>query len=719
MFEIKKKEMAWAGKTLTIETGRMARQADGAALVSYGDTVVLATAVYSKKESPNLGFFPLTVQYQEKFYAAGKIPGGYLKREAKPSDGESLISRLIDRPLRPLFNKNFHQETQIICTVLSLEKEVQSDVVAMIAASAAAKLAGLPLAETMAGARVGHIDGNFALNPSPEAMSQSAIDIVVAGTKDGILMVESEINELPQAKILEAISFAHENFKPVIDLIDDLVKDVTPVEVAKDCELSVAAKQLIEKKCLSNIKSAYDIVNKKERSAALSDVRNEICKSLITDESLLAQCADDQESDVSAKLKEIINGQIHKVEHDVVRQGMLESKKRIDGRSFDEIRNIDCQTGVLPRTHGSALFTRGETQALVTVTLGTSSDEKMEDDLLSLPGLPWKHKFMLHYNFPPFSVGEVRRMGPTGRRELGHGKLAWRAINPVLNINEDFQYTLRVVSEVLESNGSSSMATVCGTSMALMDAGIKTKAVAGIAMGLIKEKDQCVILSDIMGDEDHLGDMDFKVAGTNKGITSLQMDLKITSISMETMAEALDQAVNGIDHILDKMNQEIPTHKIAVSDYAPRIEVIKIKADKVRELIGPGGSVIKQISRDSGASIDITEQDSKYSLVTIAATSGEHMKKAQEMVNGIVLDPEIGKDYIGEVVSIKEFGAFIKITPGKDGLLHISEIAKERVTDVNDYLKIGQKVVVNIADFDKAGRIKLKYKDVDQSLLDK
>ena len=709
MFDIKKKEVMWGGRKLIMETGKMARQADGAALVSYGDTVVLACATYDRKPAQNLGFFPLSVHYIEKFYAAGKIPGGYLKRESKPSDHEALVSRLIDRPLRPLFDSRFCNETQIICTVMSLDKEIQSDIVAMIAAFLAAKLAGLPIEGTMAGARVGLIDGKYVLNPSVSEMKNSAMDLVVAGTTEGILMVESEIDQIEKEDVLKAVAFGHENLKPVIEAIEEMSTGVNKVKLEAVPAHIKTLRKTMENKFSVTIKKSYGVVDKKERSIAVKELRSQAVKEMLVDEKLVS------EFESADSLERAVSNIFHDLEHDIVRAELVKKKTRIDGRKFDEIRNIDCQIGVLPRVHGSALFTRGETQALVTTTLGTANDEKMEDDLLSPPGIPWKHKFMLHYNFPAYSVGEVGRLGPVGRREIGHGKLAWRAINPVLNLGNEYPYTIRVVSEILESNGSSSMATVCGTSMALMDAGVDIKAVAGIAMGLIKEKDTCIVLSDIMGDEDHLGDMDFKVAGTEDGITSLQMDIKITGISMATMEEALGQAFKGIEHILDCMNGAIARAKDTVSEYAPQIETIKIKTDKIRELIGPGGSVIKQISRDSNASIDITEKDSKVSFVNIAAFSKEDMNKAKELVGAIVLEPELGKSYVGEVVNIKEFGAFIRIMGGKDALLHISEVSKERVERVEDYLSLGQKIVIEIVDFDKNGRPKLRYVGVDQS----
>ena len=709
MFDIKKKEVMWGDRKLVMETGRMARQADGAALVSYGDTVVLACATYDLKAAGHLGFFPLSVHYIEKFYAAGKIPGGYLKRESKPSDHEALVSRLIDRPLRPLFDSRFCHETQIICTVMSLDKDVQSDVVAMVAASLAAKLAGLPIAGTMAGARVGFIDGKYVINPSVSEMKNSAMDLIVAGTREGILMVESEIDEIEKDDVLKAVAFGHESLTPIIDAIEEMSASSKKVELE---EVPANVKDLgkaMKSKFGGVIKKAYGVVNKKERGIGVKELRAQALEELLNDESLVAKFESPEVlSKAAGKL-------FHELEHEIVRCELIAKKKRIDGRSFDEIRDIDCQIGVLPRVHGSALFTRGETQALVATTLGTGADEKMEDDLLSPPGAPWKHKFMLHYNFPAFSVGEVARLGPVGRREIGHGKLAWRAINPVLKLDSEYPYTIRVVAEILESNGSSSMATVCGTSMALMDAGVDIKAVAGIAMGLIKEKDTCIVLSDIMGDEDHLGDMDFKVAGTKDGITSLQMDIKITGISTATMQEALGQASKGIEHILGCMNKAIARPRESVSEYAPQIETIKIKTDKVRELIGPGGSVIRQLSRDSNATIDITEKDSKVAFVSIATFSKEDMDKAKELVGNIVLEPELGKSYVGEVVNIKEFGAFIRLMGSKDALLHISEVSKKRVERVEDYLSIGQKIVVKIVDFDKNGRPKLRYVDVDQS----
>ncbi len=656
MFKIDVEELEWAGKPLRIETGRMARQADGAVVVTYGETTVLATAVAARSEKPGIDFFPLTVNYQEKTYAAGKIPGGYFKREGRPTEKETLVSRLIDRPIRPLFPEGFRNETQVITTVLSYDLENDSDIVALIGASAALTISGIPFMGPVGGARVGFIDGEYVLNPTQEQMKTSDLDLVVAGTSDAVLMVESEAKELSEEQMLGAVMFGHAGFQPVIDAIIRLAERSSrePRDfVAPDNEkLYKAVKKSVEK----DVRAAYAIPKKEERVEAVAKAKDKVVAALV-----------DAEKDTSPTPQKVAEA-FKYLEKDVVRNSILDTGLRIDGRDTKTVRQIVAEASVLPRTHGSALFTRGETQALVVTTLGTGEDEQYVD---SLDGT-YKSKFMLHYNFPPFSVGEVGRMGGAGRREIGHGKLAWRAINPMLPPADQFPYTIRVVSEITESNGSSSMATVCGSSLALMDAGVPLKSpVAGIAMGLIKEDERFAVLSDILGDEDHLGDMDFKVAGTSNGVTALQMDIKITGITEEIMKVALWQAKDGRLHILGKMAEALENARPGLGEHAPRIEVIKIPTDKIREVIGTGGKVIREIVEKTGAKIDIQDDGT----VKVASSSGAAITAAMKWIKSIVSEPEVGEIYDGKIVKVVDFGAFVNFFGAKDGLVHVSELA--------------------------------------------
>ena len=694
MFDVTTKTMEWAGRTLTIETGRMARQADGAVKISYDGTTVLATAVGAKKMRPDQDFFPLSVHYQEKTYAAGKIPGGFFKREGRPSEKETLTSRLIDRPIRPLFPKAFKNEVQVVTTVITHDLENDPDIVAMVGASAALTISGMPFFGPIAGARVGMIDGEFILNPTQQEMEDSELDLVVAGTKEGVLMVESQANELNEEKMLEAVMFGWNGFQPVIDMIIDLAEDAAkdPWDLPEEHPRLKEVKEKTEKMIADDLRAAYEIKDKQERSNALSEARSKVTELYAEDEevsdALVADC-------------------IKSLESDIVRGDLIKTGNRIDGRDTKTVRPIVAEVDVLPRTHGSALFTRGETQALVVATLGTGDDEQLID---ALEG-EYKERFLLHYNFPPFSVGECGRMGGAGRREIGHGKLAWRAISPMLPSAEDFPYTIRVVSEILESNGSSSMATVCGTSMALMNAGVPMeKAVSGIAMGLIKEDDDFVVLSDILGDEDHLGDMDFKVAGTKDGITSLQMDIKITSITEEIMKVALTQAKDGRLHILGEMAKGIEGSRDGVSEYAPMMESMTIPTDKIRDVIGSGGKVIREIIDTTGAKIDIEDDGS----VRVSGMSGESVKAAMQWIKDLTDEPEVGTVYEGKVVKIMDFGAFVNFLGKNDGLVHISEIVDERVEKVTDHLNEGDEVKVLLMDVDNRGKYKLSMRLVDQ-----
>ncbi len=694
MFNITTKTIEWAGRELTFETGHMARQADGAVRVTYGDTMVLATACGAKSMKEGQDFFPLGVHYQEKTYAAGKIPGGFFKREARPSEKETLTSRLIDRPIRPLFPKEFKNEVQVITTVLTHDFTNNPDIVALVGASAALTISGMPFMGPVGAARVGYIDGEFVLNPTEEEMTESSLDLIVAGTKEGVLMVESEAKELPEDKMLEAVMFGWEGFQPVIDAIIDMAEDCAkdawelPEEHARYKEVKEKVIATAEKA----IRDAYAITEKQARSNALKAAKEAVAELYAEDDEIHPLMVAD-----------IFKG----LEADIVRGDILKTGKRIDARDTKTVRQITAEVGILPRTHGSALFTRGETQGLVVTTLGTGEDEQIID---ALDG-EYKENFLLHYNFPPFSVGECGRMGSPGRREIGHGKLAWRAIHPILPTKEEFPYTLRVVSEILESNGSSSMATVCGTSMALMDAGVPLKKpVAGIAMGLIKEGDDFAVLTDILGDEDHLGDMDFKVAGTKEGITALQMDIKITSITKEIMEVALDQAKDGRIHILGEMAKAIDTSRDGVSDFAPTMQQLMIPTDKIREVIGTGGKVIREIIETTGAKIDIEDDGS----VRVSAVDKAAVQAAVDWVKSIADDPEVGTVYEGKVVKIMDFGAFVNFMGKNDGLVHVSEIVNERVQDVNDYLKEGDMVKVLLMEVDQRGKFKLTMRLVDQ-----
>ena len=687
MFKIFKEEIELEGKKIILETGKIARQADGAIIATCGETVVIATVVGAKKVNPDTDYFPLQVNYQEKYYAAGKIPGGYFKREARPTESETLISRLIDRPIRPLFPENFRNEVQILPTVLSYDNENEADILSIIASSAALAISGLPFQGPIAASRVGYINNNYVLNPSKEKLKESKLDLVVAGTKDAVLMVESEASVLTEKQMLDAVKFGHEKFVPIIKAIESLAKksskEAWKIEEKDYSEL----KKKISKELTKDLEKAFSEKDKKKRSE-LVNLATEKCKSLFE--------GDDTYSELEISL------QLKNLEKDIVRTKILKSKQRIDGRGLSDVRPIKCEVGVLPRTHGSALFTRGETQALVTTTLGTTEDEQRIE---SLEGQK-RVRFMLHYNFPPFSVGEVGRIG-TGRREVGHGKLAWRALNSSLPEKEKFPYTLRLVSEITESNGSSSMATVCGASLALMDAAVPiTEPVAGIAMGLIKDKKEYSVLSDILGDEDHLGDMDFKVAGTKEGITSLQMDIKITGITFEIMEQALNQAKEGRKHILTEMNKAIKSSRKEVSKYTPKIETIKVDKKDIAAVIGKGGATIREIVELSGAKVDVKDTGE----VTIAAPDEESRKKAMQMVKDIIAKPEMGKIYKGKVVKIMEFGAFVNFLGKQDGLVHISQLAGKRVAKVSDVVKEGDEVSVKVIGFDR-GKVKLSIKE--------
>lgn len=694
LFKTYKKEIDWAGRKLVIETGKVGKQADGSVLVTYGETIVHC-AVCAARTAPETyeDFIPLTVNYIEKAYAAGKIPGGFFKREGKPSEGEVLISRLIDRPIRPLFAKGFNNETQVTCTLLSHDMHNNPDIVAMIAASAALTISGLPFLGPIAAARVGYMDGQYVLNPTLAEVKKSELDLVVAGTKQGVLMVESEAKELPEDVMLGAVDFGHQGFQPVIDAIIALAEECAkdPWELKEKPAEYDLVKSTLEKELLAELKAAYKIHEKLDRQAAVGAVK----------EKALALFA---ENEAAAPLVEPI---FHELEAQVVRQDILKTGIRIDGRDTKTVRPIEAEVGILPKAHGSALFTRGETQALVVATLGTGEDEQIVDDLTG----EWKQTFMLHYNFPPFSVGEVGRIGSPGRREIGHGKLAWRAIHPMLPSAEEFPYTIRVVSEIMESNGSSSMATVCGSCLSLMDAGVPMKKpVAGIAMGLIKEGDDFAVLTDIMGDEDHLGDMDFKVAGTKDGVTALQMDIKITSITKEIMGIALQQAHEGRQHILGKMAEALKAPREMVSPNAPRITTIQIDKDKIRDVIGTGGKVIREIVEKTGAKVDI-DDDGIVKIASVDAKAGE---AALNWIKGIVSEPEVGQIYDGKVVKIMDFGAFVNFLGARDGLVHISELAPKHVEKVTDVVQEGDMVKVKCLGMDNRGKIKLSMKRVNQ-----
>lgn len=695
MFNVVRKEMQWGNAKLVLETGKIARQADGAVKVTYGETVVLCTAVGAKQPRPDVDFFPLTVNYQEKAFAAGKIPGGFFKREGRPSEKETLVSRLIDRPIRPLFHPQYRNDTQIVCTVLSHDMENDPDVVAMIGTSAALTISGLPFLGPIGAARVGYKDGEYILNPSTEAVKESDLDLVVAGTRDGVMMVESEASELSEDIMLGAVKFGHDQFQGVLDLIIDLAEEAAkePREVAELPEGYDALVEKIGALGTEGLTAAYANVVKQERSAAVSAAKADIVEKL--------------GEDVPDALKGKVSSIIKDLEKDIVRGAILKTGKRIDGRTGADVRPILGEVSVLPRSHGSSIFTRGETQALAVVTLGTGQDEQIVD---ALDG-EYRESFMLHYNFPPYSVGEAGRMGSPGRREIGHGKLAWRALHPLMPGKDAFPYTTRIVSEVTESNGSSSMATVCASSLAMMDAGVPlARPVAGIAMGLIKEADDFAVLSDIMGDEDHLGDMDFKVAGTENGITSLQMDIKITSVTADIMQIALKQARDGRLHILGEMAKALPEARGEVSGNAPTITQFSIPKDKIRDVIGSGGKVIREICEETGAKVDIEDDGS----ITVAHTDGAKGKQAVDWIKSIVAEPELNHIYDGKVVKAVDFGAFVNFFGARDGLVHISELAPERVKQVSDIVKEGDQVKVKVIGFDDRGKIKLSMKRVDQ-----
>ena len=691
MFQIFKKEIDWGGQKLTLETGKIARQADGAVLASMGETTVLVTAVAAHSARSGQDFFPLTVNYQEKTFAAGKIPGGFFKREGRPSENETLVSRLIDRPIRPLFPKEFKCETQVIATVLSHDMENDPAVIAMIGASVALTISGIPFFGPIGAARVGMINGEYVLNPILADMEESKLDLMLAGTREGVLMVESEASELSESEMLGAVTFGHEQMQVVIEAIIELAevaaKDPRPLP-EKPPEADAIAKTLA--KFTDDLGKAYGIADKTSRQAAVAEVKKAAMEKL-----------DDDVDEVLA------GGLFKNLEADIVRGNILKTGSRIDGRDTSTVRPIVAEVGVLPRTHGSALFTRGETQALVVATLGTGQDEQIVDALAGES----RNNFMLHYNFPPYSVGEAGRVGSPGRREIGHGKLAWRAINPIRPSREEFPYTIRVVAEVTESNGSSSMATVCGTSLAIMDAGVPLpRPVAGIAMGLIKEGDKFAVLSDILGDEDHLGDMDFKVAGTEAGITSLQMDIKITSITGEIMDKALAQARDGRLHILAEMSKALGVAREALADTAPKITMMTVPVDKIRDIIGPGGKMIREICDETGAKIDIEDSGT----VKIAAADTESSEAAFKRINDIIAEPELGVIYIGKVVKTVDFGAFVNFMGARDGLVHISELQDGRTERTTDLVKEGDEVKVKVIGFDDRGKIKLSMKRVDQ-----
>ncbi|TAJ93040.1 MAG: polyribonucleotide nucleotidyltransferase [Reyranella sp.] len=693
MFEVFRKEVEWAGRKLVLETGKIARQADGAVMATYGGTTVLAAVVFEKKPKPGLDFFPLTVNYQEKAFAAGKIPGGFFKREGRPSEKEILTSRLIDRPIRPLFHESYRNETLVVVTTLAHDLENDPDILAMVATSAALTISGVPFMGPIGAARVGYADGNYIVNPTRAQMETSVLDLVVAGTKEGVLMVESEAKELSEDVMLGAVMEAHRSFQPVIDAIIQLAEHCAkePLPLTDPSEASKTVADKLKADMRGKLVEAFAETQKQARQAKIGEVKSEAKKLFEGDEAALAAFGE----------------QFGNLEADVVRNAILDTGKRIDGRDTKTVRPIVAEVGILPRAHGSSLFTRGETQALVVTTLGTGQDEQIID---ALEG-EYREHFMLHYNFPPYSVGEVRRMGSPGRREIGHGKLAWRALRPMLPSKDKFPYTIRIVSEITESNGSSSMASVCGGSLALMDAGVPMeRPVAGIAMGLIKEGDRYAVLSDILGDEDHLGDMDFKVAGTERGITSLQMDIKITSITEEIMKVALGQAKDGRIHILGEMAKGLGGAREGVASTAPRITQFTIPKDKIREVIGTGGKVIREITEQTGTKIDI-EDDGTIKVAAVDAKAGQ---RAIDWIKGIVAEPEVGVIYTGKVVKTVEFGAFVNFLGARDGLVHISELAPRRVAKVTDVIKEGDQVKVKVLGVDDRGKVRLSMKVVDQ-----
>jgi polyribonucleotide nucleotidyltransferase len=697
MFDIHRIELDWGGRLLVLESGKIARQADGAVVATYGETTVLATVVSAKDPKEGIDFLPLTCNYQEKFYAAGRIPGGYFKREGRPTERETLVSRLIDRPVRPLFAPGYRCDTQVIATVLSHDLENDPDIVAMVASSAALTLCGAPFMGPLGAARVGFINNEYVLNPQLDEMADSQLDLVVAGTGDAVLMVESEARELPEEVMLGAVMFGHRHFQPVIEAIirlaEKAAKEPRELSVRDDVALERRVADLVE----SDLRAAYAIASKQDRHLSIDAAKSK----------LMSQLGASGGSDGTPADPLQIAGVFKALEAKIVRHNILDGGRRIDGRDLKTVRPIQCEVGVLPRAHGSALFTRGETQALVIATLGTGEDEQFIDALQGT----YKETFLLHYNFPPFSVGETGRLGSPGRREVGHGKLAWRAIHPMLPQHHEFPYTIRVVSEITESNGSSSMATVCGTSLALMDAGVPLRRpTAGIAMGLILESGRFSVLSDILGDEDHLGDMDFKVAGTDKGVTALQMDIKVTGITEEIMRVALSQARDGRLHILQEMAKAITSARAELGAHAPRIEVISIPVDKIREVIGSGGKVIREIVEKTGAKIDISDDGT----VKIASANGESIKAAMNWIKSITSEPEVNQIYDGTVVKVVDFGAFVNFFGSKDGLVHISQLAPRRVQKVTDVVKEGDKVKVKLLGFDDRGKVRLSMKVVDQ-----
>jgi polyribonucleotide nucleotidyltransferase len=696
MFNIHREELDWGGRKLVLETGKVARQADGAVFASYGETTVLATVVAAKKPKEGIDFLPLTCNYQEKYFAAGRIPGGYFKREGRPTEREVLTSRLMDRPIRPLFADGWRCDTQVIATCMSHDQENDPDILAMVAASAALTLSGAPFMGPVGAARVGFINNEYVLNPQVDEMTESNLDLVVAGTQDAVLMVESEAKELPEEVMLGAVMFGHRHFQPVIEAIirlaEKAAKEPRDLVVADNAALEQEMLGLVEKE----LRSAYAIPDKMARHDAVDAAKATVMAHFFKEGA--ASPPYDTER-VAAVFKEL--------EAKIVRWNILDTGHRIDGRDLKTVRPIVAEVGVLPRAHGSALFTRGETQAFVVATLGTGEDEQFVDSLTGT----YKENFMLHYNFPPFSVGETGRLGSPGRREIGHGKLAWRAVHPMLPLKHEFPYTIRVVSEITESNGSSSMATVCGASLALMDAGVPLRApTAGIAMGLILEDKRYAVLSDILGDEDHLGDMDFKVAGTEKGITSLQMDIKIAGITEEIMRVALTQAKDGRLHILGEMAKAITSARAELGEHAPRIEMLTIPTDKIREVIGSGGKVIREIVEKTGAKVDISDDGT----VKVASSSGESIKAAINWIKSIASDPEVGMIYDGTVVKVMDFGAFVNFFGSRDGLVHISQLAPRRVQKTTDVVKEGDKVKVKLLGFDERGKVRLSMKMVDQ-----
>ncbi len=695
MFNITKKSIEWGGRTLTLETGRIARQADGAVLATYGETTVLAAITAAKEPNPNFDFFPLTVHYQERYYAAGRVPGGYFKREARPTEKETLTSRLIDRPVRPLFAKGFKNEVLVVAQVLSHDLENDPDVVAMIAVSAALTISGVPFMGPIAAARVGYINGEYVLNPTIDQMPETQLDLVMAGTSDAVMMVESEAKELSEEVMLGSVAFGHKAAKEaiglIIDFAEDCAKEPWNFKAADYSEHEGKIRALIE----SDLREAYKTTVKQERVEKINAAKAKAVE---------AFCKEDDDNALS---KNVVGGLFKSVEADIVRNGILDTGSRIDGRDTKTVRPIVAEAGILPRTHGSSLFTRGETQAIVVATLGTGEDEQFIDALAGT----YKEQFLLHYNFPPYSVGEVGRMGFTGRREIGHGKLAWRALKAVIPSQEEFPYVIRLVSEITESNGSSSMATVCGGSLAMMDGGVPIKRpVAGIAMGLILEGERFAVLSDILGDEDHLGDMDFKVAGTDQGVTSLQMDIKIAGITEEIMKVALGQAKDGRMHILGEMSKALDHARADLGDYAPRIETMQIPKDKIRDVIGSGGKVIRQIVEETGAKINVDDEG----LIKIASSDKEKIDAAYKWIHSIVAEPEVGEVYKGKVVKTMDFGAFVNFFGARDGLVHISQLSDGRPETTTDVVKEGDEVFVKLLGFDDRGKVRLSMKVVDQ-----